>query len=63
MFLENFNYESKNYRLTSPFSIKACKLQGVTEQDLYHLKLGDYILLNAESKYILKELQIERYDN
>ena len=61
--LENFNYEAKGHRLTSPFSIKACKLQGVTEEDLYHLKLEDYILLNPESKYLPKELQKERYDN
>ena len=26
--LENFNYESKGQRLTSPFSLKACGLQG-----------------------------------
>ena len=61
--LENFNYESKKQRLNSPFSLKACKLQGVTEEDLYKITLEDYIQLYPESKKLPKELQQERYDN
>ena len=61
--LENFDYESKTQRLNSPFSIKACKFKGVTEKDLYHLTLEDYIQLFSESKNIPKEFQQERYDN
>ena len=61
--LENFNFELKTQRLNSPFSIKACKLQGVTENDLYQITLEDYIQLHTESKNLPKELQQERYDN
>ena len=61
--LENFNYESKTQRLSSPFSLKACKLKGVAEGDLYHISLEDYINLNPDSKNLPKELQQERYDN
>ena len=61
--LENFNYESKTQRLNSPFSIRACGLQGVTEDDLYQISLEDYIKLFPESKNLPKDLQQERYDN
>ena len=60
---ENFNYESKTHRLTSPFSIKACLLKGVKEQDIHHIPLNEYIQTNPDSKNIPKELQQERYDN
>ena len=61
--IENFNYGSKTERLTSPFSIKACLLKGVKEDDLYEITLEDYIQNNPGSKRIPKELQKERYDN
>ena len=61
--LENFNFESKTQRLSSPFSMKACKLQGVTEKDLYYISLEDYINSNPDSKNLPKELQQKRYDN
>ena len=61
--LENFNYDSKGQRLTSPFSLKACRLQGVDEEDLYHISLEDYIGSNPESMNLPKEFQQERYDN
>ena len=61
--LENFNYEAKNQRLNSPYSIKACRLKGAKEKDLYHLTLEEYINANPESKNLPKEIQQERYDN
>jgi len=61
--LENFNYESKTHRLTSPFSIRACRLEGVTEKDLYRITLEEYIESHPESMNLPKELQQERYDN
>ena len=61
--LENFNYEIKSQRLTSPLSIKACKLQGVTEEDFIYLTLEEYIHMHPESMNLPKEFQQERYDN
>lgn len=61
--LDNFNYESKSCRLTSPHSIKACRVNGVTEQDLYKITLDEYIQNYPESKQLPKEYQQERYDN
>jgi hypothetical protein len=53
----------KNQRLTSPLSIKACKLKGVTEEDLRYITLEEYINSHQESKNLPKEFQQERYDN
>ena len=61
--LENFNFESKTHRLNSPFSIKACKLKGVKEEDLYKLTLEEYVQLNPDSKNLPKDLVEERYSN
>ena len=61
--LDNFNYQSKNQRLTSPSSIQACKLQGVTEKDIIYLTFEEYIQSHPESLTLQKEFQQERYDN
>ena len=61
--LENINYEMKNQRLTSPLSIKACKLKGVTEEDLRYITFEQYINSHPESINLPKEFQQERYDN
>ena len=61
--LENYNYESKNNRLTSPLSIQACKLQGVTEDDLLYITFEEYIQSHPDCMNLPKEFQQERYDN
>ena len=61
--LENFSYETKNRRLTSPLSIQACKLHGVTEEDLIYVTFENYIHSHPESMNLPKEFQLERYDN
>ena len=61
--LENFNYKEKKQRLTSPLSIKACKLQGVTEEDLIFITFEEYIQMHPEWINLPKEFQQERYDN
>ncbi len=61
--LDNFNYQLKGSRLTSPFSIQACKLNGVTEEDIIYLTFEDYIRSHPESMNLPKEFQQERYDN
>ena len=61
--LDNFNYKSKNQRLTSPLSIKACKLQGVTEEDLIFITFEEYMHKHPECINLPREFQKERYDN
>ena len=61
--LENYNYQSKTNRLNSPLSIKTCKLQGITEEDLIYLTLEEYIQSHPECMNLPKEFQQERYDN
>ena len=61
--LDNFNYKAKNQRLTSPLSIKACKLQGVTEEDLIFITFEEYMHSHSEWINLPKEFQQERYDN
>ena len=61
--LENFNYKEKKQRLTSPLSIKACKLQGVTEEDIIFITFEEYIKMHPEWFNLPKEFQQERYDN
>ena len=61
--LDNFNYKSKNQRLTSPLSIKACRLQGVTEEDLIFITFEEYMQIHSEWINLPKEFQQERYDN
>ena len=61
--LENYNYQSKTNRLNSPLSIKACKLQGVEEDDLIYITLEEYIQSHPECMNLPKEFQQERYDN
>ena len=61
--LENYNYESKNNRLTSPLSIQACKLQGVTEEDLLYITFEEFIQSHPDCMNLPKEFQQERYDN
>ena len=60
---DNFNYISKNSRLTSPLSIQSCKLKGVTEEDLIYITLEEYIQSHPECLNLPKEFQQERYDN
>ena len=60
---DNFNYQLKGGRLTSPLSIQACKLNGVTEEDIIYLTFEDYIRSHPESMNLPKEFQQERYDN
>ena len=60
--LENFNYQKKGPRLSSPYSIKACKILGVDEKDLIKLSFNEYLQLHIESKKLPKDIQQQRYD-
>ena len=48
---------------STPLSIMACKSLGITEDDLIHLSLEDYIKTDPDAKGLPKDLQQERYDN
>ena len=60
---ENLKNNSKSLRITSPLSIQACKLQGVTPEDLKYLTFEQYLCSHPESINLPKEFQQERYDN
>ena len=59
--LVNCDFTKKKTRLTSPHSLIACRLIGVTEEDLIFQTLDEYIKNNVECQYLEKELQEERY--
>ena len=61
--LDNYNYKGKNQRLTSPLSIKACRLQGVTEGDLIFITFEEYMHSHPECINLPRAFQQERYDN
>ncbi len=61
--LENCDFTKKKNRLTSPHSLMACELIGVTEEDLTKITLEEYIRKFPESQYLQKELQEERYNH
>ena len=61
--LVNCDFNKKKSRLNSPHSLIACKLIGVTEEDLIFQTLDEYIKNNVECQYLEKELQEERYNH
>ena len=61
--LINCDFSKKKARLTSPHSLIACHLIGVTEEDLIFQTLEEYIKKNVECQYLEKELQEERYNH
>ena len=52
--LENFNYEAKNQRLNSPYSIRACRLKEAKEKDLYQLTLENISIFSLNQETCLK---------
>lgn len=50
--LLNCDFTKKKTRLTSPHSLMACKLIGVTEEDLIFQTLEEYIKNNIDSQYL-----------
>ena len=61
--LLNCNFKQKKIRLTSPHSLLAIRLIGVTLDELRHLSFEDYIKKNPETQYLENELQEERYNH
>jgi hypothetical protein len=61
--LENCDFNKKKARITSPYSLMACELIGVDQDDLFLLSKEEYIRNNLECQNISKELQEERYNH
>ena len=61
--LENTDFSSKAKRVTSPHSIEACRLIGITLIELYPLTFDEYILQHKEVRNLQKNLQEERYNH
>ena len=60
---DNLKSDIKSLRISSPTSIQACKLQGVTPEDLKYITFEQYLCSHPESINLPKEFQQERYDN
>lgn len=61
--IDNFKIDTKNHRVLSPLTIQACKLQGVSPEDLKYITFEQYLFSHPESINLPKEFQQERYDN
>ena len=61
--LSNCDFNKKKLRLTSPYSIMACDLIGVNEEELLFVSKEEYLLRNSDCQNLAKELQDERYNH
>ena len=61
--LSNCNFNKKKIRLTSPFSLRACELIGIDEEELLYIPKDEYLSKNPDCQNISKELQDERYNH
>ena len=61
--LSNCDFNKKRIRLSSPYSIKACELIGVDEEELLFVPKEEYLLKNTDCLNLPKELQDERYSH
>ena len=61
--IDNLKNDSKSLRIASPLSFQACKLQGVSPEDLKYLTFEQYIYSHPDSINLPKAFQQERYDN
>ena len=61
--LINCDFTKKKCRLNSPHSLLACRLIGVTQEDLIYQTLDEYVKNNIDCQYLEKELQQERYNH
>ena len=61
--LENCDFNKKKIRINSPYSLMACELIGIDQEDLLFLSREEYIRKNQECQNLSKELQEERYNH
>ena len=61
--LENCDFNKKRIRITSPFSLMACELIGINQDDLIFISKEEYVRKNQDCQNLKKELQEERYNH
>ena len=61
--LDNCDFSKKKMRINSPYSLMACELIGIDQEDLLFLTKDEYIRKNQECQNLNKELQEERYNH
>ena len=61
--LSNCDFNKKKIRLSSPYSLMACDLIGVDEEDLVYVSKEEFLLRNTECQNLSRELQDERYNH
>ena len=61
--LSNCDFNKKRIRLTSPYSLMACDLIGVDEEDLLFVPKEEYLLKNPDCQNLPSDLQEERYNH
>ena len=61
--LSNCDFNKKKIRLTSPYSLMACDLIGVDEEELLYVPKEEFLLKNSDCQNLSKEIQDERYNH
>ena len=61
--LENCDFNKKKMRINSPYSLMACELIGIEQENLFFLSRDEYLKKNQECQNLNKELQEERYNH
>ena len=61
--LENCDFNKKKMRITSPYSLMACELIGIDQEDLLFLSKDEYLKRSMDCQNLKKELQEERYNH
>ena len=61
--LDSPEFLEKKQRLSSPRSIEACHLIGITPNELYPITLDEYINKHPDIKYMKQNLQEQRFNN
>ena len=61
--LDNCDFNKKKMRINSPYSLMACELIGIEQEDLFFLSRDEYLKKNQECQNLNKELQEERYNH
>ena len=61
--LSNCDFNKKKIRLTSPYSLMACDLIGIDEEELLYIPKEEYLLKNYDCQNLSKELQDEMYNH
>ena len=61
--LSNCDFNKKKIRLTSPYSVMACDLIGIEEEELLFVPKEEYLQKNIDVQNLPKNLQDERYNH